>query len=214
MPSQLKTIATFLTPEDAEVARLALEEEGISVFLEGATTVGMAWYYGNALGWVKLQVSESDEERARKILAEKVADSDDARLNVPFCPKCGTDIPPGFDVCWSCQSSVGSQEGSTSNQQTAALPTTRDRDQDEEEVVEEVAPDDEMAWRAFIAAIIGVPVFPPLLNIYSAWVLARIIFRGRRLSYSGRGSFWLAILTDAIVFLVVGWVLARGDALF
>ena len=94
-----------------------------------------------------------------------------------------------------------------------ALPATEDSDK-EEGCEEEVAPDDPMAWRAFLTAMVGVPLVPPLLHLYSAWLLARIVYRGFRLSRAGREHFWLSALLDSVVFLFVGWLLGWGKAGF
>ena len=51
--AELRTVARFKTPEEAEVARLTLENEGIFTAFEGRRTVGMAWHLGAAVGWVK-----------------------------------------------------------------------------------------------------------------------------------------------------------------
>jgi hypothetical protein len=67
-----------------------------------------------------------------------------------------------------------------------------------------------MAWRAFLTAMIGVPLVPPLLHLYSAWLLARIVYRGFRLSHEGKEYFWLSALLDSAVFLFVGWLLGWG----
>ena len=50
----LVTIATFDSPAEAEVARLALEEHGIRAFLADDNLVGMNWLLSNAVGGAKL----------------------------------------------------------------------------------------------------------------------------------------------------------------
>jgi hypothetical protein len=211
MDLRLTTIATFLTPEDAEVARLALEEEGISTSMEGATAVGMVWLWSNAVGGVKLQVPEADEARAREILARKAGIAEAAEAT-RRCPKCGAEVPSNFEVCWSCQFLMsGDEEPANQLPSESSLPTKEDSSEDD---VEEVAPDDPMAWDAFLTAMVGVPLVPPLLHLYSAWLLARIVYRGFRLSRAGREYFWLSALLDSVVFLFVGWLLGWGKAGF
>jgi hypothetical protein len=65
---ELVTVAHYPFRNVAEAARLRLEAEGISVFLSDAEIVDMNWLFGNALGWIKLQVSAADAERAAAIL--------------------------------------------------------------------------------------------------------------------------------------------------
>jgi hypothetical protein len=205
MSSPLKTIANFLTPEDAEVARVALENEGVPAFLEGVTTIGMLWYLGNAIGWVKLQVMEEDEKRAREILSQKTDDLENVSLDVLVCPKCGVDIPPGFEVCWKCQSPLeGEKEANR-----LEPPTISPGEQDQELAVKETDPGDAMAWRAFCAAVLGLFVCPPLLTIYSVWLLLKIAFREPTLSSKGNRSYYVAMFIDFAILSMAGWMISH-----
>lgn len=59
------TVAEFLDPAEAQVAKGALEAEGIDAVLDGANAnalVAMAFH-------TRLQVATADEEAAREILA-------------------------------------------------------------------------------------------------------------------------------------------------
>jgi len=200
MDLRLKTIATFLTPEDAEVARLALEEEGISTSMESANFVGMVWYYGNAAGWVKLQVPEADEARAREILDQKVEVAD-AGGSDRVCPRCGVELPAGFEVCWSCRTPLDAEQEAGSSTH-AAMPTTTDIC--DEQLDAETAIGDDLAWRAFVAAVIG----PPLLTFYSGWLLVRLAFGDQKLSPKGNRNFYAALFIDLVVCFIFGWFLA------
>ncbi|QDT96820.1 putative signal transducing protein [Gimesia aquarii] len=68
MSDDLVTVATLNTPTEAILVRNLLDAEGIPVFLSDTEAVGMAWYLGYALGGVKVQVAESDVERAFEVL--------------------------------------------------------------------------------------------------------------------------------------------------
>jgi hypothetical protein len=68
MTDKLVTVATYTEPTAAHLARQQLEAEGIHCFVGDDTTTGMDWLLGNAIGWVKLQVLESDAERATALL--------------------------------------------------------------------------------------------------------------------------------------------------
>lgn len=199
MSSQLKTIATFAMPEDAEVARLALEDEGIASFLENATTVGMVSWWGNAVGWVKLQVSEADEGRARAILAQKRVGPDTHR-----CFKCGASLPPNFDVCWSCQTPVD-VESKNAGPQPIASPSEM---QPEEDIAEETDPGDAMAWRACIGASLGIfACF--LLNIYSIWLILQLALGDHPLSQKGNRYFRWAIFINLAVCFIAGLLMGH-----
>ena len=68
MITRLVTIATFDTPEEANIARNRLVAEDISAFLADEAAVGMAWHLGTAIGGVKLRVAEGDVDRAMAML--------------------------------------------------------------------------------------------------------------------------------------------------
>lgn len=82
------TIATFSKPEEAHLFRTRLEAAGIAAYLQDENMVQMDWFYSNAIGGVRVQVSEEDLESAREFLA---ADSPRpaAEGGVP-CPSCGS----------------------------------------------------------------------------------------------------------------------------
>jgi len=60
------TVASFVEPLEAEMAKLRLESAGIEVFLSGENARIME----PGLGPLELQVSSEDEEDARAILAD------------------------------------------------------------------------------------------------------------------------------------------------
>lgn len=62
------TLRAFQFPLDAHLYQIALENEGIEVFLKDELTIQSQPLLSNALGGVKLQVQEADAERALDIL--------------------------------------------------------------------------------------------------------------------------------------------------
>jgi tetratricopeptide (TPR) repeat protein len=90
--SQLVTIARFSFPTEAYISKTRLESEGIWAVVMDADTVTANWLYSNAIGGVRLQVKESDAERAKEILAreaepiewDELVDEDEEA-----CPQCG-----------------------------------------------------------------------------------------------------------------------------
>lgn len=72
-PEEYVTVAEFIEPVFAQMAKGALESAGIECFLEGE--------HGNSLlaaaFWAQLQVHREDEEAAREIL-DSAEDSGDA----------------------------------------------------------------------------------------------------------------------------------------
>jgi hypothetical protein len=212
MESRLKTIVRYLMPEEAEIARLALEDEGIASYVEGATTVGMCWHWENAVGGAKLQVAEADAERATAILATKLPAAAGNGLENGVCSKCGVILPPGFCVCWSCGATTDNGETSdvssvgSSDSQAVAMTTPVTEDDDEDSIT---AVGDAMAWRAFAAAMIGLVFLPVLLQIYSVWTLLKLGFQDHPLSRKGKRYFGAAICIDIAVLGFVGWLLRR-----
>ncbi len=76
MVEKLVTIATFVNPIDANLAKIKLASEDIDCFLADEYAVAV---YSGVVGEIKLQVRQSDVERAREILSRKpdVTEPDD-----------------------------------------------------------------------------------------------------------------------------------------
>ena len=83
------TIARFSKPEDAHLFRLKLGAAGIEAYVQDENTVQLYWLYSNAIGGVRVQVSEADLEAVRELLAEDVEDEEEA-VSVQ-CPSCGSE---------------------------------------------------------------------------------------------------------------------------
>jgi hypothetical protein len=80
------TIALFSFPQVARIYSAKLESEGISCFVADEYIVTMNWAYSNAIGWVRLQVLESDVAEARSALGWDPAVEDTREV----CPQCGS----------------------------------------------------------------------------------------------------------------------------
>jgi hypothetical protein len=65
MVEKLVTIATYSNPIDANLAKIKLASEDIDCFLAGENAVAI---YGSIVGTVKLQVRQSDVQRATEVL--------------------------------------------------------------------------------------------------------------------------------------------------
>ena len=63
----LVTLATFTYPTDLAIFRSRLESEGIECFVQDELTIQTHNLYSNAIGGVKLQVKESDAQKALEI---------------------------------------------------------------------------------------------------------------------------------------------------
>lgn len=83
--SIMQVIAQYSKPEDAYLASSVLEANGIDVEVWDDKIVNVNWFYSNAVGGVKLTVSEDEVEKAKAIL--------DFRKSEPgfvACPNCGS----------------------------------------------------------------------------------------------------------------------------
>lgn len=214
MNEELVTIATFQTASEAAVARIALEAEGIKVFVTDDQLVGMTWIIGNAVGYVKLLVGAPDAERARRLLEAQFDDWSGGEGAPWNCPHCGEEIDAEFDECWSCGTmrpagtpmaakestdSIGgspreaglilpppdSFEGRARAENPYASPLATETAKEEPASVAIALNGDELARRAWRASVFGLVMCPPLLNFYSAWLLLSLAFSDRPLSNRG-----------------------------
>jgi hypothetical protein len=61
-------VERFRDLSGAEVASATLDAAGIPHFLADTATIGLAWTYSTALGWIRLFVGENDRETAQHLL--------------------------------------------------------------------------------------------------------------------------------------------------
>lgn len=64
------TVATFTYPTELVIIRARLESEGIECFAKDEMTVQVHNFYSNAIGGIKLQVKQSDTDKAIEILKD------------------------------------------------------------------------------------------------------------------------------------------------
>jgi len=64
------TVAVFSLPQDAYIAKLKLESEGMRTFLKDELTIQSDNFLSQAIGGVRLQVLAADVNRAKEILEE------------------------------------------------------------------------------------------------------------------------------------------------
>jgi hypothetical protein len=95
MQEKLITIATFSQVVEAHLSEGRPESEGIECFIADEHTITMNWLYSNTIGGIKLQVQQSDVERAIEILGEEPVSTDSMEDTVseddkPRCQKCNS----------------------------------------------------------------------------------------------------------------------------
>lgn len=110
MNQELVTVATYRLALQAEVARVALEHEGICVFLADSNQVATNFFLGPLVGYIKLQVPRSQAEAALAIFQRQPGlldrggsspnseDEDEAAQ----CLSCGATLPEEEDRCPAC----------------------------------------------------------------------------------------------------------------
>ncbi len=69
--AKLVTVATFTNINYASLAKLRLDMAEIDSVIMDGETVAMDYLLGPAIGLIKLQVEESDEQAAAEVLASK-----------------------------------------------------------------------------------------------------------------------------------------------
>jgi rRNA maturation endonuclease Nob1 len=109
MNQDLVTVATYRFVLPAEVARLALEQQGVQVFVVDSNVVTTDFFLGNAVGYIKLQVPRSQADLAVAILHKQptlldggTSESHSVEDQVVQCLSCGATLPEEDDRCPAC----------------------------------------------------------------------------------------------------------------
>ncbi len=83
MNTNLTTIARFDNSANANLSLGLLQASGIEAVLADEAILGMAWHMSPALGGIRLQVRQEDEEKARSVLEDQGTDPDSQEKNFP-----------------------------------------------------------------------------------------------------------------------------------
>lgn len=85
------TVGVYTMPYEADLVWSLLEAYEIPVFPADYYTIYIDWFYSNALGGIKIRVSEQDAAQAREIIEGAL--SEGASLQQTYsegaCPHCG-----------------------------------------------------------------------------------------------------------------------------
>ncbi len=179
---QLVTVATFDSLIKAEMAQGVLESEGIRSFVTDGETVNMAWWMSGAVGGVKLQVAEPD-----LLAAERLLNSRKGRNT--FITEDDYGLPKPTDAITAYPQRV--------REETPTIEGADDGEGEEE-------PDNQAETTvraAFRAAVFGLLICPPLLHIYSLWLLLRVGQMNQPIRGRYRTLLWFAAILDAAVLL-------------
>ncbi len=128
MSDQLVTVESYQFLPEAEAVRMHLESEGIAAVLADAETVSTEWALGNAVGYIKLRVPQSQADAAQAILKElrsrRLERSESPESDaIGCCLSCGASLQPNLSKCEQCGwSYADGQEASDEYHETAADP--------------------------------------------------------------------------------------------
>ena len=126
MNNELVTIEKYQFLPQAESARIAMRSEGIDAFLADAETVNTDWMLGNAVGYIKLQVRQSQADAALAILDQMRIRRDEREIllgpaDPEKCLACGAELQPKNSECPQCGWSYAADE-EVRDQDNAASP--------------------------------------------------------------------------------------------
>jgi len=89
MENKLVQIAAFIDPQDADFARLTIQQEEIDCYLDGEIFANTFWARSLANGGIKINVQAKDAQRAIEILKENARELFTETENTQLtCPKC------------------------------------------------------------------------------------------------------------------------------
>ena len=222
MSERMFTVATFGTTIEAELAKNRLESEGIRAYLGGEETTGLFAGLGHTFGGIRLLVADEHQERASALLASP-AERDEAQAGQdstaieehgPAGRATGRPRPP-LDTAIQAPPT---REGPSGCAEEPDLEfATADEERDEE--AEEEDADRAVAWtaeklasRSLRAALLGLVLCPPLLHLYSLWLLYRLMSLPDELSPAGTRKVYAALAIDGLVVissLLFAAILAR-----
>jgi hypothetical protein len=144
MRYHLVTVYTFDDPVEANLARNHLEVSGLQAFLANEEIVDMIWSWGNAIGWIKLQVTDQDADSARAV------------LNQPIDSDTWPDVDLDVTSIDADQSSQTDEPDDGDPDEPESTPTDRET----------------RAERAFRVAILGLLFLP--IQLYAFYLLLRV----------------------------------------
>ncbi|UKP00469.1 putative signal transducing protein [Nostoc sp. UHCC 0870] len=160
MGNNFITVSTFSNYIDANLAKQLLESQGIQCYLANESTVNMAWHLTVAVGWIKLQVNQTDLEQAKKVL-----------------------VSSAFEI------------------EDSADEWLQDDD------IEKISWADETADRAFRTSVIGLMLLFLPIQIYSLWLLVRLLVSLRQISANRRIKVIVALLLDLLNLYILWQIL-------
>jgi hypothetical protein len=191
MNDELVLAGSFPSPIEAGLARDRLDDEGIRAFVMDSEVAAMAWHLTNAIGGVKLYVSQSDLERAHEILEELEKHTDRAEDTENEA------LPPEDAI----------RAGSPDAFREGLAPLQNDEEAPEEPLTER----EQDAQRAYYGAVAGLIVLP--LQLYAMLLIFAVLGSDERLRPEYRKKLQWAMLVN-FPLLLIGLFLMANVLLF
>jgi hypothetical protein len=171
MRYDLVTVTMFSDPIEANLAKNHLGASEIQAFLANEEILDMAWYLGNAIGWIKLQVRGQDVDTARAVLDQ---DED---------PQMWSDVDSaGISFEGDLPEPIPEHDHEEADE-LDPTPTVRERNAD----------------RAFRGAVIGLLFVP--IQLYVFYLLLRIFVSNESLSCRERRKAIIAAFINFYLML-------------
>ncbi len=92
MSDEIIVLTSFRNPNEAHMARIALEEAGINCAVADQNVSGLHAIYSDTAGGIKLMVRRSDAQAATEALRKRLAELPPSVHveGLPPCPECGS----------------------------------------------------------------------------------------------------------------------------
>jgi hypothetical protein len=217
MSDKMVLLALYGNPIEAELVRAQLEAQGIRAYVLGTTSGDLFFGLGVGVSNVQLLVPEGDYERASALLTEETDVGREAReyreREAEAAGQDSTDIRPAVESPLRSEPDAAATPG-TVEEGEGELDRIEypGEDEDEREDISVAWTPDDIAARAFRAAIFGFFICPGLLHLYAVWLVMHISSAAGELSAAGKRNASLAFLIAIgpaclFVFFVLGLIL-------
>jgi hypothetical protein len=212
MSDEMVLLAIFGNPVEAELARARLEDEGIRAAVMGATSGDLFAGMGVGVSNVQLLVPAAERERALRVLdaaesalAKELREERERRRREEGRDgeASSTDIRPA-DVSPLQTSPTPAIPPEPAEGLDEADGFADDEEREERSLT--WTPDD-IATRAFRAALFGYITCPGVLHLYALWLILRLPFTEGELSPAGTRKAYAGLALGLLPFLVATVVL-------
>ena len=192
---RLVTLASYYEPTQAWIAINELKAEGIHAVLENEALLQNVWILGQAVGHLRLCVLETDQDRAKQILADRptIDASDLVTMAVEAVPD--EESKPIFQNFYKY---VPDDDSDPYAEATAVDLSEGIKSTDREVELNER---EKLIERAFRGAFVSFFFFP--LSVFVTIVLFRIMLKEEPISSMFRKKLFWAFMINLPLFLVV-----------